>query len=362
MGEINTKLKIKKIIINKNIRLISIGITCILLIVMGILLINILSKGKFVDKKIPGYTYNNKAKVNYQVFLIPNNLFPADQKSIGEDNIYVKKLVNYIETNFTYEFNGQTPAQVQGKYSISAILEGQLGSDKAIKTVWKYEEQLLSEKNFIVNDSKYILEVKSQIKPQYFQQLATTRSSEYEINFNTKLTIYWNIQIEAKTDKGIIKETLMPTMEIPINTEKYFEIKGNLITEKKGALETITTIISPTYKSKLLLFSVGCGICIFSLLFIFFFTESKPKDNALQLKLKNIFKKHGDRLVRLVDEQSISMVQLVLVEDFEDLVRIADDVGKPIFYRDKENTNEISTFYVFDGGYVYVLKLKMLLM
>lgn len=149
----------------------------------------------------------------------------------------------------------------------------------------------------------------------------------------------------------------MPTMEIPINTEKYFKIKSNLITEKKGALETTTAIISPTYKNRLLLYSICSGISILLLLFIFFITDSRPKDTELQLKLKNIFKKHGDRLVRLTDEKSISMVQLVQVKDFEDLVRIADDIGRPIFYTDKENTDEISTFYVFDEKYVYVLQL-----
>jgi hypothetical protein len=347
----------KKILLNKKVRLFTICSTSVLLITMGILLMNTMSTEKFIDLKSPEYSYNNKAEVNYQVFLKPNSLYPSEQKSIGEGNIYVKKLVDYIDTNFVYEFKGQSPVEVKGKYSIKAVMEGQLGSDKAKKTVWKHEEQLLPEKSFNLN-SDNILEAKSQINPQHFQDIADAKSLESDIAFETKLTIYWNVEIDGKTDKGVFNGKLTPTMDIPINSEKYFQINGDLISEKKGAIETATKIVSPTYKSKLSLYSLGGLIWICSLLFTLLFTEVKPAGDVLQLKLKRIFKDHGDRLVRLVDEKFIGMVDLVYVKEFEDLVRIADDVGRPIFYKDREDISGISTFYVLDDRYVYTLELK----
>lgn len=356
--EKRTKLKINKILINKNIRLFSICATSVLLIAIGILLMFTIKKGKFIEQKIPTYSYSNKAKVNYQVLLTPNNLYPAEQKSISEGNIYIKKLMDYIDTNFKYEFNGQEAAEIQGKYSIKAVVEGQLGSDKAKKTIWKYEEQLLPEQSFKVNSNKHVIEAKAQLKPQHFEEMAKNKSTENGIDFTTKLTVYWDVQIEAKTAKGNIREQLTPTMEIPMNTGKYFEITGNLTPEKKGTLETTVKVISHTYNKKINLYTVIVVICVLALLFLLFGAYNKPSDNPLQLKLKKIFKNHGDRLVRLVNENLIGMVQLINVKEFEDLVRIADDIGRPIFYRDREDTNEISTFYVFDEKYIYILQLK----
>lgn len=358
MGANKRKPEVKKISINKNIKIFCISISVILLIVMSAMLATTIIKGKFVEKKVPVYSYNHRAKVNYQVFLLPNNLYPADQKSIGEGNIYIKKLLDYIDTNFKYEFNGQSNAEIQGKYSIKAVVEGQLGNDKGKKSIWKYEEQLLPEQSFKVDNSKHTLEAKTQIKPQHFEDIARKKSQDNDIGFETKLTIYWNIQIEAKTDKGIIKEQLEPTMEIPINSEKYFEIKGNLTPEKKGAIEATTKVVSPTYKKKVDLYTVVIGVCLLALLFILLGTASKPSDNPLQKKLKNIFKNHGDRLVRLTNENLIGFVQLVHVKEFDDLVRIADDIGRPIFYKHYEDINDISTFYVFDDKYVYIFQLK----
>jgi len=99
-------------------------------------------------------------------------------------------------------------------------------------------------------------------------------------------------------------------------------------------------------------------LCLLSLLFTFLFSTPKPADNALKLKLKSIFKKHGDRLVSLVDEEFINSTQLVYIKDFEDLVRIADDVCRPIFYRCKDASNDIYTFCVLDERYIYVLQLS----
>lgn len=346
------------VLINKNVRLSIICIMAVMLAIMAIMILYTVKKGKFIEQKVPVYSYSNKAKVDYQTFLLPNSLYPANQKSIGAGNIYIKKITDYIETNLRYEFNGQAPAEIQGKYNIKAVMEGQLGSDSSKKTIWRYEEQLTPEQSFKINDSKYVVEAKSQIKPQKFDDIAKQKSSENDLSFDTKLTIYWDIQIEAKTSKGIVHEQLTPTMEIPINTEKYFSIKGSLTPEKKASIDTTTKVISPTYKMRINLYSSVIVIGLLVLTFLILGTSAKQLDSALQIKLKKIFKNHGDRLVQLKGENLLGAAQLLHVREFDDLVRIADDIGRPIFYKQNKASNDISTFYVFDEKYVYLLELN----
>jgi hypothetical protein len=323
------------------------------------LIIYISIKGKYVDQKAAEYSYLNKAKIDYQVFLKPNNLYPPNQKNLGEGNYYIKKLTDYIEANLKYEFIGDRPAELQGKYSVKAIMDGKVGDEKSKKVIWKHEEQLSGEQAFKVNSDKHIIELKTNIIPKHFEDIANEKAKESGLNFETNLVVYWDIQIEAKTDKGIAHEQLNPTMEIPINTNNYFEIKGNLTPQKKGAIERVIKAISPSYRKNMIVCSILVIISLIIILFILVYTNNKPKEDPIQLKLKKIFKNHGDRLVRLDNENLRVEAKLIHVKEFEDLVRIADEVGKPILYNYEEGINEISTFYVFDDKYVYILQLSI---
>ncbi len=73
--------------------------------------------------------------------------------------------------------------------------------------------------------------------------------------------------------------------------------------------------------------------------------------------LNKIFKKHGNRLVALKINIEPAE-QYINVRDIEDLVRIADEINKPIMYKYSSTPQEITRFYIIEENTLYLFDLK----
>jgi uncharacterized protein DUF5305 len=162
--------------------------------------------------------------------------------------------------------------------------------------------------------------------------------------------------MEVETDKGNIQETYSPGIIIPLNGN-YFEIGGNLKDEKNGTIEDTKTITLPMDKKKVTILGIAAVICLIGIVFVIFFTKSVVIDEH-EKALKKIFKKHGDRFVALNTEAIVTFKNRNVVKSIDDLVKISDEIGKPIMYKYSSDFKDITKFYVFDEIQIYVLDLK----
>jgi hypothetical protein len=140
-----------------------------------------------------------------------------------------------------------------------------------------------------------------------------------------------------------------------------FEIGGNNKVEKAGAIEETTSIQLPLNKNKIILFGIIIGILVLVLIYLVFFTVPAPIKDPLEKELNKILKKHGDRLVALNNDLEYFNGALNIVKTMDDLVRIADEIERPIFYKYSEEYKEIDKFYITYEDKVYVLDLCELL-
>ena len=92
-------------------------------------------------------------------------------------------------------------------------------------------------------------------------------------------------------------------------------------------------------------------------IFILLFTKTKEMDEHHKTLVK-IFKKYGNRMVALNDKPTEPYDHTYEVFSIEDLVRISDEIGKPIVYRYSEDKNEIQRFYVLNGTEMYYWAVK----
>jgi hypothetical protein len=347
--------KTKPLILNRYLRFGIIVFATIMIIVSSGLLFVTVKYQKYVDNKVPLYSYVNKGTANYSVVLVPNVLY--QEKSLGEKGIYINDFINYINMVFKYEFSGERPAEVSGKYNITAVVEGILGEEKQQKTIWKRQFVLQPDTSFKGSDKIVTFQKALPVKVSIYNSLSEQINELTKVNFNTKLTVMCNISMEAKTDKGVIKEQLSPMLEIPLNS-KTFEIKGNQLDEKKGAIEETVKVISPTYKLKVIISSIIMFIALISILVIIIFTSPLIITDSVEKKLKEIMKKHGDRIVGLYSEFDFTCEKKIHVLTIDDLVRIADDVAKPILFIKEEVTKGLPTFYVIneDIAYMYMIE------
>ena len=174
------------------------------------------------------------------------------------------------------------------------------------------------------------------------------------------MTVKWDINLEAETDRGIVKENLTPSLIIPLRNS-YFEIGGEQTIEKPGSIEEVIHVEDPRKQSNIVIFSVLDVLCLVILIFVFMRTVPTNPDK-LNREIKRIFKRHGERLVELDTHSRICFdsKDLWSVKSFEDLVRIADEISKPIVYQyDNSAAINVPVFYVFDDQKAFVYKLAI---
>lgn len=352
-----TKVKrnMKFFTVNKYVRIGLIIINIAIIIVMVSSLNGMLNKENISEEKQKVYSYAQNGTVDYRVYLLPNALYT--QKSLGSGNTYINDFLDYINTSFKYDFNGERPADIKGQYEVVAVLEGLLGNESGSKTIWKRSFVLQPKTAFKSNGRTVSLKKDIATKPQNYNKFVEDINKASGVNFDTRLTIFWNVTLQAKTDKGVINETLSPTMEIPLNS-KFFEIKGNLSQQKEGAIEEIVKISVPINQKMIVVTCIAIGIFIITLILLLFFIGNKVATSAFDKELKRIFKLHGDRLAELNNEVEVECQNLMRVLSIEALVRIGDEIGRPILFKKEEVGHIIYTFYIIEENAAYVFKLE----
>lgn len=347
----NVLKKINKKLIEKALRTVLIVISTAIIISMSFLLYITYRYQKYTNQKYPVYAYQNKANLNYEVVMIQNDIIP--EKSLGEGSTYISSLVDYINTDLKYQFKGERAGEISGIYNIKGVLEGYIPDDKGNTSLWKRNYNLLPDTSFNVNDKAISIEKILPVKLNTYNDFMKMAVKKLEFPVYSKLTITWNIISEIKTDKGVIKESVSPVMEIPLN-DKYFAIGGKLMDEKKSAIEETRQIISPTYEKKIFCYWCTVIVSMLFLLYMLIFTSPYAITDPLIKKLKKIFKEHGMRMVSINSNIQCASRAVIEVGTIDDLVRVADEIGRPILYESSEDIQDINNFFVIDESIVYM--------
>ncbi len=340
--------------INKHLKisLLIFGITAI--IIISFLLYKVLKDPGLQEEKVSVYSYTQKGSINYKVNIKPSILY--DEETIGEDKIIFTSLLDNIDTVFKYEFNGDGKGDISGDYEVICMVEGYTGSEENITTFWKKQFTLLEKKPFKSSSKHIVFEEIIPIYVEPYNDFANKVLDEIKVGAQSNMTVIWNINIKVKTDKGIVEEKLSPTMSIPLNRD-YFEISGERIIEKPGNIEVTNKVMLPINKRLVLVYSVAIGLFFSFIMILVFFAEGVIITDPLERKLKTIFKSYGDRLVALNSELAGVGENYNEVKSIEDLVRIADELGRPIMYRYRKDSENISNFYLCDEKQIFKLDL-----
>lgn len=343
-----------KLKINKRLRKVLMVIVIALIIVVSFFLYKAVRHTEFKNEKVSLYNYENKGNISYNVFFKPNILY--NDNSVGEGNVYLTEFVDYINAVFNYEFKGEKEADIKGNYDITAVAEGYIGEKETYKTIWKKEFKLLPKTNFKLKDKSFAIKKEVPIKYEEYNNFAKQVIEDSKVGLQVKLLVSMNVNLKADTGKGIIEEKMSPTMIIPLNTS-FFEVTGELSKNKPGVIEGTKKIQLPVNKEKVMVYSSLLIILTAALLFLIFFTSAFAVDDPFTRSLNKIFKNYGDRLVALNDDAAVLNENISNVKSMEDLVKVSDEIGRPIVYKHSYSLKDINEFCVFDGNQSYVFNL-----
>lgn len=342
--------------INKALRTGFIVIVILIEVLITILLYNKINNPGFQEHTVPKYNYTNTATADYKVYLKPNDLYQKRIQESGES--YILGFIDHLTTKFEYKFEGSDIADLNGNYDIVAKVSGTVrkGVGEADTVIWEKNFPLKGKQDFSVNDRTLSIDEELSIKLDDFNEFARLANETSKISFITSLQISMNININGTTGDGIIEDVISSSLVIPLNTPMFEIITNNI--EKPGAVEETIQVQIPIDKTQVIIFGVIIVVLAIGLIFLIFITKSTPKRDKLDRELNKIFKKHGDRLVALSSDVDISNARNV--KSIDDLVKLADEINKPIFYKYSVDYKEINKFFITNDFEIYVLDLEYL--
>lgn len=348
--------------INKRLKVALLCISCILIIVFPVLIYRDAKVPEYKEEQISVFAYSQQGNIQYEVFLKPNILY--EEPSLGEGSIYITEFIDTIEASFSYAFEGERASSIQGEYEIIAAVEGysDLTSNEknntggSTKTIWKKEYVLWPKTITRIQQKADRFSKKVSIHFSEYKSFCNEVQALSRVSLSTRVCVTMNTTLTAETDKGPIVETNSQALIIPLD-ENSFEIQKAALGQLEGAIQE-TIRVPVNHQSRIQLYFVCVGIMAVFVLFLVFLTIGADGKSRHIKELNKIFKRHGSRLVAINGDAAAGYENQCSVRSMEDLVKLADEVGKPVIYRFDEHPEKITQFFVFTDLWMYSFNLK----
>lgn len=306
-----------------------------------------------VTENVKVYSYQQAANIDYRVNLLPNNLFA--ETSLGPGQAYITSLVDSLQTEINYALAVENQADITGTYQVSGSLVAytEMGKDTEME-VWRRDLSFLGSQTFTASDNKAQIQQSLSIPINSYALFAEAVQEATKFSpSRLELKIDYLIKVQGKTEAGNFTDELHPTLIIPLQG-KVFAVQGETSPEKEGAIEKET--IQPAEGIQATNIGLGIALLLAGLLCVGVLMLTKRADTHLnpeERKLVQILRQHGERVVTLTDKAPTAKIdQVLLVDNFEDLVKAADEIDQPILHEiDAPQCRH--NFYVMSNPYVY---------
>ena len=302
-----------------------------------------------VEKSIPTYSYQHKGEIKYLVYLKPNSLFAETIQGPGKT--YFSKLVDKLVVYLTYQYSADEDASLKCAYDVEAIIEA--------PEMWQKSYMLVPLTEIYAEGKTVSFQREFPVNLAYFNEILKSINEEVGISARAPvLNIKANIYVRSVGEEGAVRDDLNPLLSIPL-TSGDFVAGGELLSQKDGALTKTELVIDPVAKSmknkQLYLLTASALVLVIIFLLLLLLTEDKVVEVDERKKIiDTVSKKYGERLVMVQNEPwPAGNAAVICLDSMEDLVKVADELGKPVIYSNVVNTDKFPTYYVFDGLTVY---------
>ena len=352
MEKINIKklkhLPIKKKTIQTNLRIAVIAILGIIVIVSAYGAYATYQQPTTTEESVPIIEYAHTGTFNYIVYLKDNTVYNTSILYPGQGNIF-KKITDYINTSLAYRFFCDQPADIDGTYELIAQIQTDM---------WEKEYVIIPQSAFSSTNSKQAsFNADFSINHTSFEDIVYQINDETGVTAqDTTLIMKFDIDITAETTNGVISESFTPSLNVSLGGN-IIEIKGDLSQYSSGVLEETEEIVQPGSIEQSI--SWGLTSIVFLIIlavFLMFIKSDEAAFGKTDKRMRKILKKYGEWIVETEKLPTIEDAKIVPMKSLDDLVKISEELGKPIIYvtSDKDKKH---TFYVFDEAmsYQYIL-------
>ncbi len=295
------------------------------------------------EQAVPVFSYQQTGALDYKVLINPNSIFPATSMEPGQTYFY--QIVKAINTYLSYSFKADKSANIKVGYQIIGTI--------AAKDMWSKDIVLLPMTERTKTGDSITIGANYPIHLSQFNVFLANANKELGVGADSpELDVKANIYLAADTAFGEVRDQISPTLTIPLTTGS-FQIDSNSPISKNGSLTEESTVTDIPTKLQGLRKNVGFLVLpFFLLLAVLFATEGKKlqESDPVQKKFNQIITRYGSRMIILQNLPSASTS--VSIDSIENLVKVADETGNPIFYFAAGNGTSY-IFMVLQGSIIF---------
>lgn len=345
----------QKIKLRKSTRCFFIIIVTALLVIVFSNFIQIIFKNDIIKSKDEIYNYTNKYSYDYSVNLIPNKYIESE--TLPMDETYITDLINNVNFNFNYSYVADKKTSIEYSYKIIGKLQAVYTKDGLEQKVWDKEEVLKESSLSKITTDKIELQEPIEFDLQEKNKLVTDFEQEMNMTLDATYTLIFEVEAKTEIDGETVDNKYSSSVSMDLG-EKTTEINGENNKEETSYLTKDKEEIQ-----KVNLYELGISVVLIGLLLsILYYIH---KNTVIINKIKNDYRGElnkmlrlcQDKIIKISDKVDIKQDTVVDVKDFVEIIKVSDELFKPILYWVSKDKDE-AWFSVISGDitYRYVFK------
>lgn len=335
-------------IMDKKRKLLIIGLTLVVMVI-SVLLAASLIINKTEERTVKKGSLTYKSETLHEVVLKQDTVYNPENIDIG--NTYVTRYVENLAAKNKYEFAADIDLVINGMYYATVIIEN-ITNDK--KVIWSKEYALQQAEGFQAAGKTGQLEEEIVIPLNKYLEFVGNINANLKVPLTSIIKVTFTMDFEAEIGGQTIKDSILTTMEFPVNSN-YLEIGGNPKAAKEKVIEE-TVLVQQPKDIKIIVLYIGLFvILLISLLYTLIYTKGIHISSQC-IELMDILKKYSERIVTINPKTYMSFKNAVLVKTFRDLLLIADELEKPVLYIPGD---ERVVFYICEDSSMYFYEISL---
>ncbi len=299
------------------------------------------------------YEYSCQPKADYLVHIHENTVYEG---TVQEENLnYSKKLLDSIEINFSTEFQGSREAETEFVYRVTAKVQGYENLKEEAPVVnWSKNYDLLEEKKKITTEHHFLEEVTVQFGLEEYDAFALEAREVTGMELSNQVVVSLEGNLTIHMEEGDLITPVAVSVTIPLQEEVFNISKDNLEPISDAIIEHVYIPVPP---NRLLLFGLAIlmFLCVIGIMILCIATEPPNAYDVMKANAKRMIKNYGSRMIAIQSKTDHNYHQTYELNSIEDLIKVSDEVQKPIYYiKDEMDIIGDYLLQVVDGDSLYV--------
>lgn len=307
------------------------------------------------------YVSNVKDDLIYDIVLTPNNYI--DNEEVDDGLSYITSLIEYINVNFVYNYQGDEDVSLDYDYYIKAnIVSNYIEkiNQPTLKPVWNKEFILLDRKYGNTSNSQIKITKQLKVGLKFYNDLINQFSNELDLPVDSVLEIKLVVNVSGKLENNqVLKKEHYMLMSIPLNV-KAFDIttSKNFVEEEiiysKANLKTETSYMLAIINICLTIGTIYLGT---------YLVRRRCNNNKCKyfLEKSRLLKEYDDRIVVVRSFINYSKYDIVDIVSFDELINLSNETYEPIIYWERKEKGINESWYTIIRNkiiYRYVMSKK----